>query len=236
MNYTLYKHTTPSNKVYIGITSMKVKKRWCGGRGYRHNPHFYKAILKYGWGNIKHEILLTGLTKEKAEWWEKRLIKKYNSTDQRYGYNLEGGGNLQKEISENTREKISLALKGKNLGRRNGMWSRTGELNPNFGRKLSKETKERLSKLHSGTGNPVWGRKHTPEEKNLIGKSLRERRDYCGIRCIETLQVYSTIHEASIATGVSTSTIGRDCCGEKHIGKRLHFERYYGGVDNGRLG
>ena len=150
MNYTLYKHTTPSNKVYIGITSMKVKKRWCGGRGYRHNPHFYKAILKYGWGNIKHEILLTGLTKEKAEWGERDSL------------------------------------------------------------------------------SPVWGRKHTPGEKNLISKSLRERRDYCGIRCIETLQVYSTIHEASIATGVSTSTIGRDCCGEKHIGKRLHFERYYG--------
>ena len=34
MNYTLYKHTTPSNKVYIGITSMGVKKRWWMEKGY----------------------------------------------------------------------------------------------------------------------------------------------------------------------------------------------------------
>lgn len=33
-NYIVYKHTIPSEKVYIGITSMKPEKRWktCGGK------------------------------------------------------------------------------------------------------------------------------------------------------------------------------------------------------------
>lgn len=34
--WILYRHTSPSGKVYIGITFKSVNKRWNGGRGY--NP------------------------------------------------------------------------------------------------------------------------------------------------------------------------------------------------------
>ena len=47
--WTVYKHTSPSNKVYIGITAKEPKDRWMSGYGYRKNDHFNKAILKYGW-------------------------------------------------------------------------------------------------------------------------------------------------------------------------------------------
>ena len=56
----LYRHTSPSGKVYIGITR-DVNIRW-SNKGYRYltyNSIFGKAILKYGWDNIKHEILFT---------------------------------------------------------------------------------------------------------------------------------------------------------------------------------
>lgn len=57
-NFIVYKHTTPSQKIYIGITSMSTSKRWGHkGYGYRNQPYFYRAILKYGWDNIKHEVL-----------------------------------------------------------------------------------------------------------------------------------------------------------------------------------
>ena len=65
--YKLYKHTTPNNKVYIGITHQNVKKRWQNGKGYISNKYFYKAIQKYSWENIRHEIILYNLTKEQAE-------------------------------------------------------------------------------------------------------------------------------------------------------------------------
>ena len=72
--WTVYKHTTPSNKVYIGITHMKPEYRWNHGRGYKSNHHFYNAILKYGWENITHEILATGLTQDQAETLEREYI------------------------------------------------------------------------------------------------------------------------------------------------------------------
>lgn len=62
--YKLYRHTSPSGKVYIGITKTSVYARWNKGRGYRRNqPAFYNAILKYGWDNINHEILFDNLTR-----------------------------------------------------------------------------------------------------------------------------------------------------------------------------
>lgn len=35
--YTVYKHTTPSGKVYIGITKQKPWQRWNNGNGYKNN-------------------------------------------------------------------------------------------------------------------------------------------------------------------------------------------------------
>lgn len=40
--YKVYKHTTPSKKVYIGITNQKPERRWGkNGRGYKDNDYFY---------------------------------------------------------------------------------------------------------------------------------------------------------------------------------------------------
>lgn len=65
-NYTVYKHTFPNGKTYIGITSLSVQKRWANGLGYKKTNLVGKAIRRYGWGNIKHEVLFTNLTKEQA--------------------------------------------------------------------------------------------------------------------------------------------------------------------------
>lgn len=66
-NYKVYKHIFPNNKVYIGITQQTLKRRWQNGRGYYKNTFISKAINKYGWENVKHEILFENLTKEQAE-------------------------------------------------------------------------------------------------------------------------------------------------------------------------
>ena len=76
--YTVYKHTAPNGKVYIGITKRKLEERWEAGKGYKSNSLFYKAILKYGWANIKHEVIKSGLTKEEAEIAEIYYISLYN--------------------------------------------------------------------------------------------------------------------------------------------------------------
>ena len=111
--YIVYRHISPSNKVYIGITCQVPQKRWSNGLGYINNTHFYKAIQKYGWNNFKHEILIDNLTLEEAKAIEIELIKKYNSNDNLYGYNKTAGGDCRLPLSDETKLKLSLAKRGK---------------------------------------------------------------------------------------------------------------------------
>ena len=91
-NYCVYKHTSPSGKVYIGITQQQPENRWQGGLGYRRNAYFFRAILKYGWENFTHEIVHAGLDKETACLLETALIRAYKSNEKAHGYNITSGG------------------------------------------------------------------------------------------------------------------------------------------------
>lgn len=98
--YSVYKHTFPNGKVYIGITKQNPENRWDNGWGYRAvtsegqfcQPVMARAVIKYGWKNITHEILAEGLSKDEAESMEVDLISKYNSTNSEFGYNMNPGG------------------------------------------------------------------------------------------------------------------------------------------------
>ena len=114
-NFTVYKHTSPNGKVYIGITMQNPIRRWNNGLGYSHNEHFHRAIVKYGWDNFKHEILYSGLTKEEAEQTEISLIAEYKSNDPEYGYNIQSGGNYSGKHSDETRKKFSEISKGRKV-------------------------------------------------------------------------------------------------------------------------
>ena len=100
--WCVYKHTSPSGKVYIGITCQNPKYRWANGNGYK-GQGFYYAIQKYGWENFKHEILEENLTEEEACEKEKVYIKLYNSRNKNYGYNRTNGGENALSGSDNFR-------------------------------------------------------------------------------------------------------------------------------------
>ena len=134
MGYCVYKHTTPSGKVYIGITGQNPLDRWLGGLGYKDNQYFMRAIMKYGWNNIRHEILYADLSKEEACAKEMELIKECKSNDRDFGYNHSCGGeypalgsrhteafkNKMRElmrgrvVTEETRKRMSQSAKGRN--------------------------------------------------------------------------------------------------------------------------
>ena len=91
--YTVYMHVFPNNKVYIGITQQEPEKRWKNGLGYdAHQTLMKRAIKKYGWQNIKHEILYKNLNKNEACNKEIELIALYDSTNKQKGYNVSKGG------------------------------------------------------------------------------------------------------------------------------------------------
>ena len=111
-NYCIYVHKNKINgKVYVGQTCQQPETRWQKGKGYKQCSYFYAAILKYGWDNFDHTILLTNLSKEEADLKEKEYISLYNSTDPNFGYNLQLGGNNRDFIAESTKEKLSISTK-----------------------------------------------------------------------------------------------------------------------------
>ena len=119
--HTVYMHTSPSGKRYIGITGQTVEERWKNGWGYYTQLIFYRAILKYSFDNFKHEIIASELSKEEAVNLEKELIKQYKTTDRRYGYNVTKGGETMSpnchwagsHHTEESKKKISEANKGR---------------------------------------------------------------------------------------------------------------------------
>lgn len=90
-DYCVYIHIFPNGKVYIGQTRQKPETRWSKGKGYR-GQFVGRAIHKYGWDNIIHKIVKSHLTKDQANELEIELIKKYDSTNKRSGYNIAFGG------------------------------------------------------------------------------------------------------------------------------------------------
>ena len=79
----------PNNKVYIGQT-VNTKNRWGkNGNGYTTNKEMYADIQKYGWDNIKKQIVYDNLTYNESLEKEKELIIHYKSNIPEYGYNRE---------------------------------------------------------------------------------------------------------------------------------------------------
>lgn len=148
--WKVYKHTSPSNKVYIGITSKdNPNDRWKNGKGYTNErqPHFRRAIDLYGWENFKHDILFDNLTEEEAKQKEIEMIALYDATNKEKGYNLSKGGDAffkGREHSQQTKEKISKTMKehGVNQGEKN-FWY--GKISPKKGVHRTEEVKKKIS-------------------------------------------------------------------------------------------
>lgn len=206
VNYVVYKHTSPSNKVYIGITSREPEKRWRNGNGYYNNKHFYNAIKKYGWDNFQHEVLHTGLTKEEAEQKEIELIKQYNSANPNYGYNLDNGGSCADRVTEATRRKISQRNKGKIISKETRMKiskSTKGVKKPEF----SKESLEKMSRSHIG--------KKLSEEQKAKIKENSKRIKVCQYSLNgELIAIYDGQREAARKLNIDSSSITKCCKGK----------------------
>lgn len=112
--YTVYMHTAPNGKKYIGITCNSITRRWGSrGQGYKTCQYFQKAIIKYGWENITHDILATGLSQHDAEIMERALIEQFETTNRDKGYNIKIGGGVNSTQSLETRAKLSEKAKGR---------------------------------------------------------------------------------------------------------------------------
>lgn len=100
-NYTLYVHVIPKeitsydyDKYYVGITMRNPWVRWGhNGHGYHGGQLFRDKVDKYGFENMKHQIIKTNLTKIDAGILEQFFIRALKShVSQKHGYNTSWGG------------------------------------------------------------------------------------------------------------------------------------------------
>lgn len=91
--WCVYQHICPNGKVYVGITSQKPKTRWAGGFGYRDNRDFFTLIVKYGWDNIIHQVVHSGLDEDEARQLEKSMIQSLGSTSCNIVFKIEENRN-----------------------------------------------------------------------------------------------------------------------------------------------
>lgn len=172
-NYCVYKHTSPSEKVYIGISN-NTYNRW-SGNGYKYlaktktgsytQPHFAAAILKYGFKIFKHEILFENLSREEANQKEIELIAYYKSLGISYnianggeGGSLSGeqGGFYGKHHTEEHKKYMSEKLKG---------------------RKFSEETIEKMR--NSASKSPI--QLQTKEAREKAAKAISKAIYQCDL-------------------------------------------------------
>lgn len=197
--YTVYKHTAPNGKVYIGITCRDVERRWQNGKNYKSSRHFNSAIQKYGWNNIIHEILFTGLTKEQAEKKEIELIAFHQSNNPQFGYNIESGGHACKH-SEETKRKISESNKGRKVLNR---------------RCHTEKEKKRVSEKLKGRTSPMKGKHWTEEQRAKVGTA---------IVCVETGEKFYSLKDAERKTGLDHCAISKVLKGTYKQTGGMHFE------------
>lgn len=158
--YYIYCHTFPNKKRYIGITRTSPERRWGKGKNYGTCPLMDRAIQKYGWENITHEIIDTAESKEGAEVKERHYVKLFMSDRPEYGYNILPGGDVaDNPLTDEIRYKLGKGQRGK---------SRT----PEEKAKISAGVKQTFSRPDS---NGHVGMRHADYTRQKMSESQSQR-------------------------------------------------------------
>lgn len=219
-NFVLYLHIAPNGKKYFGITSMEPKKRWSNGHGYRYNEHFWRAIQKYSWSNIKHIILADDLTEEEAYFFERVMISLYDTTNSDNGYNNSTGGEHSRngcKHSEEAKKKISESQKGKHHSEETRRKISKG----NKGKIVSEETRRKISEANKGRMTKGGkGRIVTEEWIEFIRESQKGIKNNCArpVICLTTKRIFSTTVDAAKYYNLKQPNVTNCCIGK--TGKR----------------
>ncbi len=179
--YTIFNKLT--NKTYIGSCSTSIIQRWSNHRnelkrGIHANTYLQRSWNKYGEDNFIFEILeecLPEYCTSTEQYWMNML----NVCNRKFGYNLApvAGSSLGQKRTKEQCKNISNSVKGK----------RVGKLNPNYGKKCSEITKERMS--------------NTSRNKAVIKLDLNNN----------IIQEYKSLSEAGKANNLYPDHIGKVC-------------------------
>lgn len=163
----IYKWTNKlTNDIYIG-QSINLSKRFIkyfnlSYLNERNSLVINRALIKYGYSNFSLEILeycdIANLN-EREQYYFDLLDPKYNTLKI-------AGSSLGHKLSEETKAKISEALKGVYIK----------EKSPLYGKTASEETKILMSLNKTGVNNPLFGKTHSEETKEIMRQKALGRK------------------------------------------------------------
>lgn len=175
---------TINGKYYIGET-LNIQERM-KDHAYEKKQVIHKAIKKYGINSFEIEVYyLPDFDKESLLDLEEQLIIKFNSLSPN-GYNVcrRGQDSTGTVRSEETKEKIRQANLGKKQPeeqklKRSVCW--LGENNPNYGKPLSAEHKQKLSDSKKGKKKPPRSEEHCRKisennRKRIVTEETRQKQ------------------------------------------------------------
>lgn len=215
--WILYRHTSPSGKVYIGITCQKPNARWNNGNGYRESTYFHRAIVKYGWDNIKHEILFKNLSETKAKQLEIDLIRHYKNLS--ISYNITDGG----EGISGFKHSKSTKLKMSRLAKIRAATEKGKLLCSNAGKKNKGNHYNRHSGFSKGHYNI------SDETRKILQEQGKKRRktvyqyDLNG----NFIAMYTSIREAAKINNIRENSISSCISGQNKSAGRFQWTTEY---------
>lgn len=214
----VYSITSPSNKVYVGITLTTPKNRFrehiaFSKRG-NSNRKISNAFRKYGPDNLKLSTLEILEHDVKEELYkalcEREKFHIHNLDTFINGYNCTLGGE--------------------------GTVGLVGELNQFYGKKHKPETIQRLRELASV-------RKHTEETKRKISEAgkgrvhskesiekMKQRKERKQVICLDTKETFDSITDCSNYFKITRSDIRKVCEGKRITAHGMKFRYVIDGV------
>jgi len=139
-----------NGKIYIGQTTRPIHKRLEEHQIKTGCVAIHGAIKKHGWKNFEKEWY--EVPNDDLNFYEEMLIALLGTLSPS-GYNLREGGGSTGKLSEETKQKIGEANKGKTHTegtKQKNREAKLGKKNPNFGIPKSKETKQKMREAKIG--------------------------------------------------------------------------------------
>lgn len=219
-----------NDKRYIG-QSININARFRSHknklRNNQHrNPYLQNAWNKYGENNFVFNIVKICDDIE-LDVFEKQYIELYNTCNREFGYNIDNGGNSNKHLSTETREKRSKAHQKENLSeetlKKMSEAAKKRCATPEWkqyycsvlsGRSLSEETRLKMSESH-------LYKSHSEETRKKIRKATMGDP----VMCVELNLVFECAKDAGIKLNIGNTASGPilECC----RGKRKTYGGYH---------
>ena len=193
-------------------------------RGY--NKHLLRSIEKYGFEAFEiNKYLDYAFSLEELNIKEKVYIQLYDSFENGYNETLGGEGVEGFSHSEETRQKISEAKKGENIGKNNPFYG--GHHSEEAKQKISEARKgKHLSEEHKQKISEVKKGKHLSEETRQKMSKVRKGENNPrakAVYCYEKNEIRLTVKEWAEELCLNGANISQCCKGKRKSTGGYHF-------------